>query len=193
VTVKKTPARTASELIWCCINSLVRATGRGREALRARARSNRAHHRHIANQPSITGRKPCRPSRFHAAESEQSHQHQCRDRQDRNLRLRRRDVQTFDGAQHRNRRGDGAVRKEQRRAQDSSVPYSLRRGLSRACSPPTRSGPAPAFALVVGVQYYADIFEQDDQDKDQKISERTPSTCSGVTAMPGPVKQAAWR
>ncbi len=72
-----------------------------------------------------------------------------------------------------------------------SSPYTLRRGLSRAVltTNAVRANTPPS-PLLSAFNTTLTYLSRMTRTKDQKISESTPSTCSGVTAMPGPVKQA---
>ena len=99
-----------------------------------------------------------------ALDQKQTHQHDDRDRQDRNLRGRSRHVQSFDGAQHRYGGSDGSVGKKQRRTQYAERAIDFSAG-ARALGIDHQSGQRQhaAFALVIGVQYHADVFEKDHQ------------------------------
>ena len=72
-----------------------------------------------------------------------------------------------------------------------SIPYSLRRGLSRTVlitnAVRARTPPSPLLSAFNTTLTYLSKMTRT---KDQKISDRTPNTCSGVTAIPGVVKQA---
>jgi hypothetical protein len=82
------------------------------------------HHGLAKNPAQAHDRQDREPKQHHRAENlsdgtcalflddEKSDQHDHRNRQHGNLRIRCRNVQTFDGAQHRNRRRDGAVREK---------------------------------------------------------------------------------
>ncbi len=136
-------------------------------------------HPRLPHDPADTHHRQYRePAQHHRAENpadrtgamplnqEQSHQHQNGDRQDRDLRVRRCHMQAFHGTQHRNRRRDGAVREEQRSAQDAEQPiHSAARTFPRGVDHQRSQCQHPALTLVVGVQYHADIFEQDDKDQ----------------------------
>jgi hypothetical protein len=72
-----------------------------------------------------------------------------------------------------------------------SIPYTLRRGLSRAVLITNAvSASTPPSPLLSAFNTTLTYLSRMTRTKDQKISDSTPSTCSGVTAMPGPVKQA---
>ena len=104
----------------------------------------------VANQTIMIGPKTDpMPGGAAALHDEQRDQDRHRDRHDERLEDMGRDAETFDRAQHRDRRRDHAVAVEQRRAEetDRNQRAAGRRRLERISATSARM---PPFALVVG-------------------------------------------
>jgi hypothetical protein len=98
---------------------------------------------------------------------EQADQDDDGDRHHRRRQRWRIDLQAFDGAEHRNRRRDGAVAVEQRRA-DQADDEQLRAPGSRlglACAKQRQDRDDPALSAIVCTQDQQRVFNRDDQDE----------------------------
>ncbi len=99
---------------------------------------------------------------------------------------------TFDRRDHRRiARRDYAVTEEHRRPDDDDhdEPGRPRRPFSRRASRSARRGGDPALTVVVDAHDEADVLDANHEIGAQMISERMPSTFSGLTPTPALVKQ----
>jgi len=96
------------------------------------------------------------------------------------------DLQTFDGAEHRDRRGDHAIAIEQRGPDQADDEQGGARASARCvpCIQQREQSHDAALAMIVGAQDQNGVFESDDEKKRQKISDTVPVTDSGVGAPP---------
>ena len=121
-----------------------------------------------------------------ALDDEQDDQDDDGDRLDVRAEDGRRDLETLDRAEHRDRRRDHAVAVEQRRAEEAEGDEdgAARSTATRACATSAisaRMPPSPRLsARMTKTRYLSEMT----MISDQKISESTPRTFSGVAATP---------